>query len=182
MATWRSPSADTFTDTALIDGDVALGARTRSTWARAEVTGAITASRGDLLDFSGNFGHETIDNFAAGIGRPTTRSRSPWRLRQLRCALALNVAGRVRRRDLARRGGSITLIGVRASSLVSADFKWRSCVPARSRGDDSLPPAAVWAQASARRPLAVPAVRAFCTWRLRPLLAVPARTGAGHER
>ena len=32
------------------------------------VTGTIRASSGDLLEFGGHFGAETIDNFAAGAG------------------------------------------------------------------------------------------------------------------
>ena len=56
------------TNSGLIDGDVTLGASDTFDMGSGEVTGTITASSGDLFDFGGNFGHETIDNFAAGIG------------------------------------------------------------------------------------------------------------------
>ena len=99
-------SADTFTNTGAIHGDVTLGASDTFDMSSGEVTGAITASSGDLLDFSGNFGHETIDNFTAGIGAThDTIQLGAGRLRQLRGALELDVAGRVRRGDQARRDG-----------------------------------------------------------------------------
>ena len=89
-----------------------------------EVTGAITASSGDLLKFSGNFGHETIDNFTAGIG--ANHDSIQIAMGDFASFDALSHSMSQVGSDVVISLGaanSITLIGVRASSLVSADFK-----------------------------------------------------------
>ena len=81
-------SRDALTNTGAINGDVTLGASDTFHAGSGQVTGTITASSGDLLDFSGSFGHATIDNFAAGAG-PTHEldPNCPGRVQQLRGAL-----------------------------------------------------------------------------------------------
>src|SRR5262249_43162990 len=59
----------TLANTGVLHGNVTLGAH--DTFTVGDVTGAVTASTNDLLAFSGNFGHATIDKFVAGSG--TTR-------------------------------------------------------------------------------------------------------------
>jgi hypothetical protein len=117
-------SRDALTNTGLIDGDVTLGAWDTFHMGSGEVTGTITASRGDLFEFSGNFGHETIGNFAAGIGEAHDSIRiatgdfaSFAALSRSMLQVGSDVVISLSATD------SITLIGVRVSSLVSADFK-----------------------------------------------------------
>jgi hypothetical protein len=65
-------SRDALTDTGFIHGDVTLGASDTVDISSGGVIGAIKASIGDLLKFSGNFGVVTIDDFAAtGPGHDT---------------------------------------------------------------------------------------------------------------
>ena len=101
-----------------------LGAWDTFEMSSGEVTGTITASSGDLLEFSGSFGHETIDNFAAGIGADHDSIQIA--LGDFGSFAALSHSMSQVGSDVVIWLGatdSITLIDVRASSLVSADFK-----------------------------------------------------------
>ena len=117
-------SRDALTNTGLIDGDVTLGAWDTFEMGSGEVTGTITASSGDLFEFGGNFGHETIDNFAAGIG--ATHDSIQIAMGDFGSFAALSSSMAQLGSDVVIRLGatdSITLNDVRMSSLVSADFK-----------------------------------------------------------
>jgi hypothetical protein len=117
-------SRDALTNTGLIDGAVTLGAWDSFHMGSGEITGTITASGGDLFEFGGNFGHETIDNFAAGIGANHD---------SIRIAMGDFASFDALSRSMSQVGSdvvialgatdSITLNGVRMSSLASADFK-----------------------------------------------------------
>ena len=82
------------------------------------------ASRGDLLEFGGNFGHETIDNFTAGRGAAHDSIRIA--MSDFASFSALSHSMSQVGSDVVIRLGamdSITLNDVRLSSLGSADFK-----------------------------------------------------------
>jgi hypothetical protein len=117
--------ADTFTDTGAIHGDVTLGASDTFDASGGEITGAITASSGDLLEFSRNFGHETIDNFTAGTGAAHDTlelgSVGFGGFQAVHHAISQVGSDTVIRLDAA---DSITLVGVAKSSLVAAAFKF----------------------------------------------------------
>ena len=88
-------------------------------------TGAITASSSDLLEFNGNFGEETIDNFTAGASSThdtlefsTSDFASYTALTGAIFQVGSNVMITLDAAD------SITLNQVSLSSLVSADFKF----------------------------------------------------------
>jgi serralysin len=116
-------ASDTLTDTGAIQGDVTLGASDTFDMSSGDVSGAITASSGDLLEFSGNFGHETIDNFTAtGAAHDTLELGSAGfgayaALSSAMAQVGPNVV-------IGLGADSITLVGVAKSSLVSADFKF----------------------------------------------------------
>ena len=117
-------SRDAITNTGLVDGDVTLGAWDTFDMGSGEVTGTINASSNDLFEFGGNFGHETIDNFAAGIG--AAHDSIQIALGDFGSFAALSHSMSQVGSDVVISLGaadSITLIGVRAASLVSADFK-----------------------------------------------------------
>jgi hypothetical protein len=59
---------DTLIDTGLIHGDVTLGSADSFDASQGGVGGTIGAASGDLFEFGGYFGAETIDNFTAGAG------------------------------------------------------------------------------------------------------------------
>ena len=61
-------SGDTLIDTGAIRGDVTLGSADSLDASQGGVAGTIGASSGDLFEFGGHFGAETIDNFTAGAG------------------------------------------------------------------------------------------------------------------
>jgi hypothetical protein len=88
-----------------------------------EVTGTITASSGDLFEFGGNFGHETIDNFTAGKGAAHDSIRIA--MGDFASFSALSHSMSQVGSDVVISLGvtdSITLNDVRLSSLVSTDF------------------------------------------------------------
>lgn len=117
-------SGDTFTDTGAIHGDVTLGASDTSDVSSGEVAGTITAASGDLLEFSGNFGHETIDDFAAGpgsahdtlelLGGFGAHAALSSSMSQVGSNVVIGLGA----------ANSVTLADVSLSSLVSADFKF----------------------------------------------------------
>jgi hypothetical protein len=108
-----------------IYGDVTLGSGDTFDASGGEVTGAITASSRDLLEFGGNIGHETIDNFTAGTGAAhdtiellgTGGFGAYATLSSSMAQVGSDVVIRLGATD------SITLNDVRLSSLASADFK-----------------------------------------------------------
>ena len=92
-----------------------------------EVTGAITASSGDLLEFSGNFGAATIDDFAAGPGAThDTIELGVGGLDSYAALTSASAMSQVGSNVMIRLDAtdSITLNHVTLSSLVSADFKF----------------------------------------------------------
>ena len=116
---------DTVIDTGLIHGDVTLGSADSFDASQGGVAGTIGASSGDLFEFGGHFGAETIDNFAAGAG-PTHDtlqfSASDFdNYAALKNAMSQVGSGVMFRLDAT---DSITLNHVSLSSLVSADFKF----------------------------------------------------------
>ena len=115
--------SDTLTDRGAIHGSVTLAASDTFDASSGEVTGAITASSGDLLEFSGHFGHETIDNFHAGTGAAHDTlelgSGGFGGFATLSSAIS-QVGSNV---VIGLGADSITLVGVAKSSLVLADFK-----------------------------------------------------------
>ncbi len=116
-------ASDTLTDTGVIHGDVTLGASDTFDASSGEVAGAITASSGDLLEFSGNFGHETIDNFTAGTGAAHDTLELGLgggypALSSSMSQVGSNVVIRLGVTD------SVTIDNVTLSSLVSANFKF----------------------------------------------------------
>jgi hypothetical protein len=58
-------ASDTLLNTGIIHGDVTLGASDTINDSRGEITGGINAASNDLFLYSGHFGQETINNFAA---------------------------------------------------------------------------------------------------------------------
>ncbi len=97
---------DTLIDTGAIHGDVTLGSADSFDAAQGGVTGTIGASSGDLFEFGGHFGAETIDNFTAGAG--STHDTLEFATSDFASYAALtqrDVASRVRRHDQARRDG-----------------------------------------------------------------------------
>ena len=99
-------SGDTLIDTGVIHGDVTLGSADSFDASHGGVAGTIGASSGDLFEFGGHFGAETIDNFTAGAGSThDTLEFATSDFAQLRRANERDVAGRVRRHDQARRDG-----------------------------------------------------------------------------
>ena len=113
---------DTLIDTGAIHGDV----RSADSFDASQggVAGTITAASGDLLQFGGNFGHETIDDFAAGTGAAhdtlellggfgghAALSNS---MSQVGSNVVIGLGA----------ANSVTLADVSLSSLVSADFKF----------------------------------------------------------
>jgi serralysin len=116
-------ASDTLTDTGLIQGDVTLSASDTVDVSSGEIAGPITASTGDLIEFSGSFGHETIDNFTAtGAAHDTLELGSPGFAGAAALSSSMEQVGSNVLIGLG--ADSITLVGVAKSSLVSADFKF----------------------------------------------------------
>jgi serralysin len=117
-------ASDTLTDTGLIQGGVSLGASDTFDMSSGEVAGAITASSGDLLEFSGNIGHETIDNFIATGPAHDTLELGPSGFGGY-AALSSSMA-QVGSDVVIRFGAtnSVTLADVSLLSLTTADFKF----------------------------------------------------------
>jgi hypothetical protein len=105
-------------------GGVTLGASDTFDASSGEVSGAITASSGDLLEFSGNFGHETIDDFTAGTGAAHDTLELGLGGFGGYSALASSMS-QVGSNVVIRLGAadSVTIDNATLSSLVSADFK-----------------------------------------------------------
>jgi hypothetical protein len=117
---------DTLTNNGVIHGN--LSCRTGNTIdsSHGEITGTINASNSDLFEFSGNFGNETIDSFVAGTG--STHDTIQFAANDFGAFAAVqsamsspNGADTVIRLDAT---DSITLVGVKISSLASDDFKF----------------------------------------------------------
>jgi hypothetical protein len=116
---------DTLINTGVIHGDVALGVSDIIELSVGEVTGAITGKTNDLFAFSGNFGHETIDKFIGGTGsthdtiRFATNDFGSFAAVQSHMSqVGSDVVIRLDGTD------TITLAGVKLSTLVAADFKF----------------------------------------------------------
>ena len=108
-------------------GDVTLGSADTYDASSGEVTGAITASSGDLLEFGGNFGAATIDDFAAGTGAThDTIELGVGGLDSYAALTSASAMSQVGSAVMIRLDAtdSITLNHVSLSSLVSADFKF----------------------------------------------------------
>ena len=116
---------DTLIDAGSIHGDVTLGSADSFDASQGGVAGTIGASSGDLFEFGGHFGAETIDNFTAGAGPThdtlefsTSDFASYAALTHAMSQVGSNVMIRLDATD------SIALNHVSLSSLVSADFKF----------------------------------------------------------
>ena len=109
---------DTLIDTGAIHGDVTLGSADSFDASQGGVAGTIGAPSGDLFEFGGHFGAETIDNFTAGPGSThdtlefATSDFAP--MSQIGSAVMIKLDAT----------DSIALNHVSLSSLVSADFKF----------------------------------------------------------
>jgi serralysin len=116
-------ASDSLTDTGLIQGGVTLGAADTLDVSGGEVGGAITASSGDLIEFSGSFGHETIDNFTAtGAAHDTLELGSAGFAGSAMLSSSMEQVGS--NVVIGLGANSVTLADVSLSSLVSADFKF----------------------------------------------------------
>lgn len=118
-------SGDTLIDTGGIHGDVTLGQADSLDLSQGGVTGTIGASSGDLLEFRGNFGAATIDDFTAGARR--THDTLEFATSDFANYAALTSAMSQAGSDVMIRldaMDSITLNQFSLSSLVSADFKF----------------------------------------------------------
>ena len=116
---------DTLIDTGLIHGDVTLGSADSFDASQGGVAGTIGASSGDLFEFGGHFGAETIDNFTAGAG--ATHDTLEFATSDFASYAALTSAMSQAGSDVMIRldaTDSIALNHVSLSSLVSADFKF----------------------------------------------------------
>jgi hypothetical protein len=115
---------DALTDTGVIHGDVTLGASDTVDISSGGVTGAITASIGDLLKFGGNFGVATIDDFAAT--GPTHDTLELGRSGFGDYAALSSSMSQVGSDVVIRLGAanSLVLADVNLSSLAPADFKF----------------------------------------------------------
>ena len=116
---------DTLIDTGLIHGDVTLGSADSFDASQGGVAGTIGASSGDLFEFGGHFGAETIDNFTAGAG--STHDTLEFATSDFGSYAALTSAMSQAGSDVMIRldaTDSIALNHVSLSSLVSADFKF----------------------------------------------------------
>ena len=116
---------DALIDTGLIHGDVTLGSADSFDASQGGVAGTIGASSGDLFEFGGHFGAETIDNFTAGAG--STHDTLEFATSDFANYAALTSAMSQVGSDVMIRldaTDSITLNHVSMSSLVSADFKF----------------------------------------------------------
>ncbi len=116
---------DTLIDTGLIHGDVTLGSADSFDASQGGASGTIGAASGDLFEFGGHFGAETIDNFTAGAG-PTHDtlefSTSDFgNYATLTSAMSQAGSDVMIRLDAT---DTIALNHVSLSSLVSADFKF----------------------------------------------------------
>ncbi len=116
---------DTLIDTGDIHGDVTLGSADSFDASQGGVAGTIGASSGDLFEFGGHFGAETIDNFTAGAG--PTHDTLEFATSDFGSYAALTSAMSQAGSDVMIRldaTDSIALNHVSLSSLVSADFKF----------------------------------------------------------
>jgi hypothetical protein len=116
---------DTLIDSGLIHGDVTLGQAASFDTTQGGVAGTIRASSGDLFEFGGHFGAETIDGFTAGAG--STHDTLEFAASDFASYAVLTRAMSEVGSDVTIRldaTDSITLNHVSLSSLVSADFKF----------------------------------------------------------
>ena len=116
----------TATNTGTINGNVTLvGTSITVDTSRGKVTGAITASSSDTFDEAGLFGTQTINSFIVGGG--ATHDTIQFAANDFGTFAAVQAATtQVGSDTLIKLGANdtITLVGVTASSLVAADFKF----------------------------------------------------------
>lgn len=114
-------SANTLTNKGIIHGDVTLGAH--DTIYVGDVTGVVNAKTSDLLEFSGNFGNQTINKFLAGGG--STADVIQFAANDFSSFAQVQGASTQQGSDVVIRldaTDSITLTGVTLSSLVAANY------------------------------------------------------------
>ncbi len=114
-------STNSVTNKGVIHGDITLGAH--DTIYVGNVTGAVNAKTNDLLEFSGNFGNQTINKFLAGSG--STADIIQFATNDFSSFAKVQAASTQQGSDVVIRldaTDSITLTGVTLSSLVAANF------------------------------------------------------------
>jgi fibronectin-binding autotransporter adhesin len=115
----------TATNTGTINGNLTLGATDTVDASRGVVDGAIAASTSDTFDYHGLFGEQTIDNFTAGTS--STHDTIQFAANDFGSFSAVQSATSQVGSDTVIRldsADSITLVGVTAASLVSANFSF----------------------------------------------------------
>ncbi len=118
-------SNGTMTNAGTINGSLTMGAGDTADLSPGAISGTIEASTADTFEFGGNFGDETIYNFTAGTG--STHDTIQFATNDFASFSAVRAARSQVGGDTVIRldsADSITLVGVTATSLVSADFKF----------------------------------------------------------